>query len=185
MNQQVQTFVLPCEASNLTGRLKHSYLTNAVCLKRNPEKLLAALNYIESGAPRHTIIRKQIRELLDLMATPEGGFSPAQLLDQLNPYCELPDQVRQRMKERIHRQFVEEFSLAVRCDRLEHASEGFLTALDVFLAHNWAAGSASDIIMQKTQEAARALIRELEYLPKGIWLWRTWTVKDQPIMKES
>jgi hypothetical protein len=123
--------------------------------------------YKEHGVPQHQLIRIQINELSRMMTDIEHGFSPAQLVDQLSPFQQLPTEKRDDIKTRIHRQFALEFQLTERKQRLETIAMKFLSELDLFLAQ-----SATKTGMEMVQEAARALICELESLPKGIWLWK-------------
>jgi hypothetical protein len=157
----------------LRGQLKHTYLTNTICLKTQPEKLRVSVNYEENGIPRHRVIRNQIAELQEVMGDPDRGFSPAQLMDQLSPFRELTVQERQVMKEKVHRQFAHDFRLGERKRRLEEKSTLFLKALEYFVAPALVADPAAKHGMHEVQEGARALIAELESLPKGIWLWKT------------
>lgn len=166
-------FALPCKASSLRGKLKHSYLENAVCLPALPKDLTKSLTYTENGVARHQIIRQQIREFTDLMASSEQGFSPAQLVEQLSPFQVLAAEDRRSLKEQIHRQFAQEFQLAERKARFESVAEMFLGALDVFLGTSPEDGKSAQSCMLKLQDSARGLIRELEGMPKGIWLWKT------------
>ena len=166
-------FALPCKASILRGKLKHSYLENAVCLPSLPQDLTKSLTYKENGVARQEIIRQQIREFRDLMASSEQGFSPAQLVEQLRPFQVLGADDRRSLKEQIHRQFAQEFQLVERKARFESAAEMFLGALDVFLGTPPEGGKSAQSRMIKVQDSARDLIRELEELPKGIWLWKT------------
>ncbi len=173
MNYGGNTFVLPCHASCLRGQLKHTYLTNKVCLKTLPEDLLESMIYKERGVPQHQEIRNKIAELLDVFGSADKGFSPAQLIDQLSPFRQLPGHERASMKELVHRQFAAEFRLAERKTRLEQRARDFLGALDFFLTQVNVVASAAKLGMEKVQETARSMIRELESLPKGIWLWET------------
>jgi hypothetical protein len=169
----METFVLPCRAASIRGQLKHTYLTNTICLKTQPEKLRVSMAYEENGIPRHQIIRNQIAELLELIGSPDQGFSPAQLVDQLHPFRQLPDAERRSMKGQIHQQFVKRFDVAARKGRLEQLASQLLAALDAFLAQPLSDAKSASAHMEHTQESARTLIRELEDLPKGIWLWKT------------
>lgn len=173
MSFEGKTFVLPCLASSVRGQLKHTYLTNKVCLKTLPEDLLESMIYKERGVPQHQEIRNKIAELLDVFGSADKGFSPAQLIDQLSPFLQLPGHERAAMKEQVHRQFADEFRLAERKTRLEQRARDFLGALDFFLTLVNAAATAAKLGMERVQETARGLIRELESLPKGIWLWET------------
>lgn len=168
MNRVMDNFTLPCRAAGVRGQLKHSYLTNTVCLKTQPDRLEISMTCEEGGIPRHNIIRNQIHELLELLGNSERGFSPAQLLDQLPPFEELSEKERGLLKAQIHRQFIVDFQLAQRQDLLERTSMSFLAELDAFLSQ-----SATKTGMEKVQTAARILIGELDKLPKGIWLWKT------------
>lgn len=168
MNTVTGNFTLPCRAANVRGQLKHSYLTNTICLKTQPDRLEVSMACEENGIPRHQIIRNQIRELLELMDSSERGFSPAQLLDQLLPFRELSKSERDSLKAQVHRQFAEDFQLARRKERLKNISAIFLAELDAFLSH-----PLTKVGMEKVQSTARILIGELENLPKGIWLWKT------------
>jgi len=172
-------FALPCKASSLRGKLKHSYLENAVCLPTLPEDLAESLIFKENGVARHQVIRQQIHEFTELMGSAEQGFSPAQLVDQLRPFRDLTTEDRRVLKEQIHRQFSEEFQLAERKRRFELAAGDFLEDLDVFLATTSEDEKSSQLKMLKVQDSARSLIRELEQMPKGIWLWKP--VKDERI----
>lgn len=163
-------FVLPCRASNIRGQLKHTYLTNKVCLTTLPEDLMESMLFKEHGIPQNQVIRRLISELLEVMGSMEDGFSPAQLVNQLKPFRELPSENRQILRDKIHRQFVQKFWLDDRRMRLEQASTGFVSALDLFLSEDQTDLTASKAGMDKVQEAARDLIRELETLPKGVWL---------------
>jgi len=166
VSDYAETFALPCRAASLRGQLKHSYLTNTICLKTQPDRLAVSMTSDENGIPRHKIIRSHIHELLELLGSPEQGFSPAQLLDQLSPFRELSVNERGSLKEKIHRQFAREFQLAPRKAQFEKTSALFLAELDAFLSH-----PLTKVGMEKVQAAARILIGELENLPKGIWLW--------------
>lgn len=172
-------FALPCKASSLRGKLKHSYLDNAVCLPTLAEDLVESLTYKESGVARHQVIRQQIREFTELMDSSEQGFSPAQLVDQLRPLRDLTAEDRRALKEQIHRQFSKDFQLAERKSSFELAAGEFLDDLDVFLATPSEDGKSPQSKMLKVQDSARSLVRELEKMPKGIWLWKT--VKDERI----
>jgi hypothetical protein len=169
----MENFTLPCRAASVRGQLKHTYLTNKVCLKTLPEDLLESMIYKERGVPQHQEIRNKIAELLDVFGSADKGFSPAQLIDQLSPFRQLPGHEREAMKEQVHRQFADEFRLAERKTRLEQRARDFLGALDFFLTQVNAAATAAKLGMERVQEAARSMIRELESLPKGIWLWET------------
>lgn len=173
MSAVLEYFILACRAASVRGQLKHTYLTNKVCLKTLPEDLLESMIYMERGVPQHQEIRNKIAELLDVFSSADKGFSPAQLIDQLSPFRQLPGHEREAMKEQVHRQFADEFRLAERKTRLEQRARDFLGALDFFLTQVNAAASAAKFGMERVQETARGLIRELETLPKGIWLWET------------
>jgi hypothetical protein len=168
VNAVMKNFTLPCRAAHVRGQLKHSYLTNTICLKTLPEDLLESMLYLENGVPQHQSLRNQLNELSNLLGDPEQGFSPAQLVDQLTPFQQLPLEKRNEFKQRVHRQFATEFQLPDRKQRLEKLAAQFLAELDAFLSQ-----SSTIAAMKKVQEAARILIRELESLPKGIWLWKT------------
>lgn len=173
MSSEGKTFVLPCHASNLRGQLKHTYLTNKVCLNTLPEDLLESMLEQERGIPQHQVIREKITELLDALESLENGFSPAQLVDQLNVFRQMPTTEREAMKQRIHQQFASEFRLTERKCRLAQMAQTFMAALDLFLSQTKCATDAAKASMNRVQEAAAALILELEDLPKGIWLWET------------
>jgi hypothetical protein len=173
VNSGGNTFALACRASSLRGQLRHTYLTNKVCLKTLPEDLLESMIYKERGVPQHQEIRNKIAELLDVFGSTDKGFGPAQLIDRLSPFRQLPGHEREAMKEQVQRQFADEFRLAERKTRLERRAREFLGALDVFLTRVNAAATAPKLSMERVQEAARSMIRELESLPKGIWLWET------------
>jgi hypothetical protein len=166
-------FALPCKASSLRGKLKHSYLENAVCLPALPKDLTKSLTYEENGIARQQIIHRQIREFADLLGSVDHGFSPAQLVEQLRSFQVLAAEDRRSLKEQIHKQFAQDFRLAERKARFESAAEGFLEALDVFLRTPPGDGKLAQSRMLEVQDSARGLIRELEEMPKGIWLWKT------------
>lgn len=163
---------LPCHASNLRGKLKHIYLTNKVCLKTLPDDLLDSMLHKEDEKNRHQTIRNLIAELLETMGSAEDGFSPAQLIDQLEPFKKFPAESCNKIKEQVHEKFLRDFDLEIRRDKLKQISDEFITVLDIFLAQSSANESRKKDNMQVVQEKARALIRELENLPKGIWLWK-------------
>lgn len=165
-------FALPCKASSLRGKLKHSYLENAVCLPTLPEDLVESLTYCESGVARQEIIRKHIREFAELLDSRDSGFSPAQLIDQLPPFQKLVGDERRIFKEQLHKRFCEDFQVAERKNRFESAAGVFLGDLDAFLATPAKEGNLAQSRMLKVQDSARGLIRELEMMPKGIWLWK-------------
>jgi hypothetical protein len=167
--------ILACFAASVRVKLKHTYLTNQVCRKTLAEDLMESMLYKdkERGVPQHQEIRNKIAELLDVFGSADKGFSPAQLIDQLSPFRQLPGHEREAMKEQVHRQFADEFRLAERKTRLEQRARDFLEALDFFLTQVNAAATAAKLGMERVQEAARSMIRELESLPNGIWLWET------------
>lgn len=173
MISERRTFMLPCRASNLRGQLKHTYLTNKVCLNTLPEDLLESMLEHERGVPQHQVIREKIAELLDALESRENGFSPAQLVDQLNVFRQMPTAEREAMKQRIHQQFAAAFRLTERKSRLAKKAQEFLATLDSFLSQGKAAAAVAKASMGRVQETAAALILELEGLPKGIWLWET------------
>lgn len=173
MSFEGKTFVLPCRASNLRGQLKHTYLTNKVCLNTLPEDLLESMLEQERGVPQHEIIREKVAELLNALDSADHGFSPAQLVDQLFAFRQMSDTERSVMKQRIHQQFAVEFRLTERQSRLGQMAQTFMAALDLFLSQTKSAADAAKASMNRVQEAAAALILELEELPKGIWLWET------------
>ena len=165
-------FALPCKASSLRGKLKHSYLENAVCLPTLPEDLVESLTYSENGVARQQIVRKHIREFAELLDSVDSGFSPAQLIDQLPPFQKLAGEERRILKEQLHKRFCEDFQLAERKRRFELAAGAFLEDLDAFLATPAKEGDLTQSRMLKVQDSARGLIQELETMPKGIWLWK-------------
>ena len=55
MSFEGKTFVLPCRASALRGQLKHTYLTNKVCLNALPEDLLESMLEKERGVPQRPL----------------------------------------------------------------------------------------------------------------------------------
>lgn len=168
MNTKNTTFSLPCRAASVRGQLKHSYLTNTICLKTKPDRLKVSMTCEENGNSRHHIIRNQIHELLDLMDNPEEGFSPAQLLDQLPPFYNLTQNKLSLLKAQVHQQYVQDFQMAWRKEKLDKISTRFLAALDSFLSR-----PGTIARMEKVHTTALLLIAELETLPKGIWLWKT------------
>ena len=172
MNNRGQ-FALPCKASSLRGKLKHSYLENAVCLPTLPEDLMESLTEKENGVARQQIIRQLIREFTDLIGSLEQGFSPAQLVERLHPFQVLTAEDRLSLKEQIHRRFVQDFQLASRKERFERVAGEFLKVLDLFLGIANGGGKSAQPAMIQVQDFARGLIRELEDFPKGIWLWKT------------
>lgn len=172
MNRDMQT-LLSCRAGGVRGELKHTYLTNKVCLKTLPEDLLESMLYRERGIPQHEIIRKKISELIELMDSPEHGFSPAQLVDQLRSFQDFPIEERLSAKRSIHQQFVAQFELVKRKKQFESLAGEFLGALDVLIATPASVVNTAKAQMECVQESARVLIRELDSLPKGIWLWKT------------
>lgn len=165
-------FTLPCKASSLRGKLKHSYLENAVCLPTLPEDLFESLTYKENGVERQQIIRQQISEFAELLDDENYGFSPAQLVEQLRPSQKLAGEERRILKEQLHKRFSEDFQVVERRQRLESAAGVFLEDLDAFLATPAKQSSLAQSRMLKVQDSARGLIRELETMPKGIWLWK-------------
>ena len=167
MNHIIKDFVLPCRAASIRGQLKHTYLTNKICLKTLAEDLYDSMLFKERGVPQHDIIRNLIAELLNAIDSVDRGYSPSQLLDQLTPFRDVAADIRAKMKEKVHQQFIRDFALAARRMRLEKVAKEFLATLDHFLSQDQPAKSS----MENVQEMARALIRELESLPKGIWLW--------------
>jgi hypothetical protein len=169
----MENFALPCRAASVRGELKHTYLTNKVCLKTLPEDLLESMLYKERGIPQHEIIRNKINELIELMDSPEDGFSPAQLMDQLRSFRVFSIEERLSAKHSVHQQFVAQFELAKRKKQFEKLAAVFLGALDALIATPASVVNTAKAQMECVQESARALIRELESLPKGIWLWKT------------
>lgn len=165
-------FALPCKASSLRGKLKHSYLENAVCLPTLPEDLVESLTYCESGVARQQIIRNHIREFAELLDSRDSGFSPAQLVDQLPLFQNLAGEERRILKEELHKRFCEDFQVMECKRRLESTAGIFLEDLDAFLATPAKEGGLAQSRMLKVQDSARGLIRELETMPKGIWLWK-------------
>lgn len=165
-------FALPCKAASLRGKLKHSYLENAVCLPTLAEDLSDSLTYKENGVARHQLIRQQIREFAELMDNLEQGFSPAQLVDQLRPFRDLTIEQRSVLKSQIGNRFSEDFQLADRKKKLGLAAGEFLEDLDVFLRTPPENANSAQSRMLKVQDSARSVIRELETMPKGIWLWK-------------
>jgi hypothetical protein len=165
-------FALPCRASSLRGKLKHSYLENAVCLPTLPEDLFESLTYQENGIERQQIIRQQISEFAKLLDSGDYGFSPAQLVDQLPPFQKLAGEERRIFKEQLHKRFCEDFQVTERKRRFESAAGVFLEDLDAFLAIPAKEVNSAEAPMLKVQDSARGLIRELETMPKGIWLWK-------------
>ena len=171
MNEAAAPFALPCGASALRRELKHDYLTNTACLMAVPADLLESMLRLEEAKPRHQIIRDRMAELIDLLDKPGDGFSPAQLLDDLAPFRSLASETRECMRAQVQRQFAEEFELGARKTRLQQRSEQFSAALDSFLNKARPNPTSATALMEQVHEAARELIRELESLPKGIWLW--------------
>ena len=172
MNRDMET-LLSCRAASVRGELKHTYLTNKVCLKTLPEDLLESMLYKERGIPQHEFIRNKIGELIELMDSPEYGFSPAQLVDQLWSFRDFSIEERLSAKRSVHQKFVAQFELAKRKSQVVALAGEFLGVLDAFMASPVAGVKSPKAQMECVQESARALIRELESLPKGIWLWKT------------
>jgi hypothetical protein len=165
--------LLSCRAASVRGELKHTYLTNKVCLKTLPEDLLESMLYKEDGIPQHEVIRKKIGELIELMDSPEHGFSPAQLVDRLQSFRDFPNEERLSAKHSVHQNFVAQFELAKRKSQVEALAGEFLGVLAAFVASPVSVVKSAKAQMECVQASARGLIRELESLPKGIWLWKT------------
>src|SRR5947207_15614254 len=121
-------FGLPCRAAIVRSQLKHKYLTNTICLKMGSEELLQSMLYEEEGIRRERRIRFLIEELLELLCRQNDGFSPAQLLDRLEPFTlESPEKL-QYLKNRVQERFAREFELAERIASLQAKSGCFLNA---------------------------------------------------------
>lgn len=172
MSYKPQKFVLSSPVSETRRILKHSMLGNQVCLPKNPEDLKRSLLYEDTGTPLHEQLFRKALELLELMGDPNRGYSPAQLLGGLAPFNSLAKELRINMQNKIHKRFIEEFELSVRKNRIRVLVDDLQKAMNLFLVIQEADLTLLQQEMIDVQNAAKALITELDTLPKGIWLWK-------------
>jgi len=165
---------ISCPANILRGQLKHTWLENQVCNKSaddvaNLWRTKSWDNVIGEIFPYRI---EQSRQLINDMVS---GFSPAQLVDQLGPLQNLPDESRSRLKDVLHSAYLETSGISALSELLSQEIEAFAREFKGFLtAWNTERTNENEPALRdgwnKLQQVADSLLAVFERLPKGVVL---------------
>lgn len=164
---------IPCEANTRRGALKHSWLENQI-LQYRPDNVVNRRrdgSWERSGKLAGDL--ENIGKARELARTLAEGFSPAQLVDRLQPLRHLPEPARRQIKTAVHQTFLE------RCgDEVEALAGELAAALDGFESVYRDFGAAwqesDDPALHKAWQAVtqkgHILLAVFEKLPHGVVL---------------
>ena len=104
-----------------------------------------------------------------------SGFSPAQLVDQLGPLQNLPDESRSRLKEVLHSAYLESSGISTLSELLSQELEGFEQEFSEFITvWNVERTDENESALRdgwnQLQQVANSLLAVFETLPKGVVL---------------
>jgi len=162
---------IPCDANTLRGQLKHSWLENEV-LYISIETVITLWRRDEADLASKYAVR--VQDLTRLADSLDEGFSPAQLVDVLNPFDGFSTENKAAIKAAVHAAYLESSGILALQAPLKAAAVCMEAALQE-LSRAWALAqpqgeSAVRAAWEGVREKASALIMELERLPKGVML---------------
>jgi len=106
------------------------------------------------------------------IATRMSDFSPAVAALHLRPLAVAPESFRSLLVARLDEVFEQAFAPTLRRERLEGLVDGFVLAVRRWREMDAEAVGARRAALHAIRQAAAALRRELELLPRGFWLPR-------------
>lgn len=162
---------IPCDANTLRGQLKHSWLENEV-LNISIETVIAL--WQQGAVDRAVKYAARIADLDHLADSFVDGFSPSLLVDTLKPFGGLSMDEKTAIKSAVHTAYLESSGILALQVPLNAAAMGMKTSLQE-LSDAWAlphhkSEDAVRMAWENVRTKARALILELEHLPKGVVL---------------
>lgn len=163
---------IACDANNLRGQLKHSWLENEV-LYISIETVINL--WRQGGADLATRYAMRVQDLSRLADSFADGFSPAQLVDTLKPFGELTAEMKSALKDAVHEAYLESSGILALQESLEAAAMNIEAALQN-LSSAWGLPIQSQNKSKVSKawegvcEKASTLVMELERLPKGVML---------------
>ncbi len=162
---------IPCDANDLRGRLKHSWLENEVLQYRSDN----VVNRRRDGSwKRDGRIAAHEDRIADLMELADGlvdGFSPAGLVDRLEPLEALAPEAREMVKAAVHQAYAERHGMEELAVSLKAEAEYFRQSF-VSFKKAWEDGddAALEDAWDQVLQQAQALVAVLEKLPRGVVL---------------
>lgn len=160
---------IQCEFAILAGRLKHSWLENQI-LNKSPDEVLALRKTVGWPALEREFPRRmeEVRALVDRFA---AGFSPAQLVDRLDPFRNMEKTFRDQLKSALHKAFLRRYPVDEARQRFGRPIVELSAALDVF-AKLWREEFGCEEELKRAWEMVRKgagdLHQALSELPKGV-----------------
>ncbi len=162
---------IPCPANDLRSKIKHSWFENKV-LQYGPANIparrrdgsLAREGYIEAFAEHLDLARELVRTMID-------GFSPAQLVDRLEPLQYLSAEELGLLKEGVHRAYLERCDIEAVAQDLGRAVENLAAAFSRF-RELWDEGgdAALEAAWVEILRLTEDLLEQFERLPQGVAL---------------
>lgn len=165
---------ISCPVNILRGQLKHTWLENQVCNKSADD--VANLWRTKSwDNVIGEIFSHRIDQSRQLATDMLSGFSPAQLVAQLGPLQNLPDESRSRLKEVLHSAYLESSGISNLSESLSQELESFTEQFTKFLTvWNTERIDENEVALRdgwkQLQEIAKSLLAIFEILPKGVVL---------------
>ncbi len=162
---------IPCDANTLRGQLKHSWLENEI-LFISVETVITL--WRQGGSDLATRYAVRVQDLSRFADSLADGFSPAQLVDTLKPFGGLSTEMKSAIKGAVHAAYLESSGILALQAPLKAAARGMEAALHE-LSQAWIlpqpqGEDAVRAAWEDVHEKSRALIMELERLPKGVVL---------------
>lgn len=157
----------------LRNKLKHSWLDNQVLNKTTDDVVFLWQN--SGWSALETDFSLQVTKTLELADTLEECFSPAQLVDQLQPFETFDDQTKKMIKEAVHAAYLESSSISSLKMPLRAAANLLGHAIDE-LKETWKKplNKENEVELRADWDnlfrKAKALQAVFELLPKGIVL---------------
>lgn len=164
---------LSCSFSILCGQLKHTWLENQILNKCEDD-----IVYLRNGpgwAALGAEFPSRIEESKHFSENLENGFSPAQLVDRLVPFSEVPEATKRVIKEAVHRAYLEKSRIQEHKAPLNAAISTFENSYkDFLIVWKQKVCEENELELRSTWRAvlntAQTFCDELGRLPRGIVL---------------
>lgn len=161
---------ISCEANNLRGQLKHSWLENQLCNKKT-EDILYLWRKGEWRA-LETEFDIRVKETSGLADNLAEGFSPAQLVDQLRSLAHLSESDRSSIKKAVHQAYLKSSGILGLQTPLKEAANSIGDALSQ-LRNSWIEKAPEEEVKVKkaweqVAKKANELLEIFKKLPTGV-----------------
>lgn len=164
---------ISCRAAVVRGQLKHSWLENQV-MNKSADDVVHLWNEIGWPALEQDFAAR-VQEAIRLAEGMVSGFSPAQIVDRIAVFQEIPTEIRDMLRGAVHEEYLQCTELPADSARLRDAATVMGEAVNTLLGA-WnnprTEQGASDIrqAWNEVLEKARQLAQVLDDLPRGIVL---------------